>query len=117
MFSQQPSEELPTNAILPRFFYFLFNYIIFHISCLQEKLFKLSRELGKVSVVMETNANRKSKKAASMTAPRITKTELPLVHTNQNCDLHGYDADTLMKETANRDMLSCQLSLTNNFRC
>jgi DNA-binding HxlR family transcriptional regulator len=48
---------------------------------------------------METNGNRKSKKAESITAARITKTELPLVHTNQNCDFHGYDADTLMKET------------------
>jgi DNA-binding HxlR family transcriptional regulator len=49
---------------------------------------------------METKGNRKNKKAASITAPRITKTELPLVQANQNCDFHGYDADTLMKETA-----------------
>ena len=49
---------------------------------------------------METNGNRNGKKAASITAPRITKTELPPVHTNQKCDFHGYDADTLMKETA-----------------
>jgi DNA-binding HxlR family transcriptional regulator len=49
---------------------------------------------------METNSNRKSKKATSITAPRITKTELPLFQANQNCDFHGYDADTLMKETA-----------------
>jgi DNA-binding HxlR family transcriptional regulator len=49
---------------------------------------------------METNSNRKSKKAASITAPRITKRELPLVQPNQNCDFQGYDTDTLMKETA-----------------
>ena len=49
---------------------------------------------------METNGNRKSRKAALITAPKITKTELPLIQANQNCDFHGYDADTLMKETA-----------------
>jgi DNA-binding HxlR family transcriptional regulator len=49
---------------------------------------------------METKGSRKSKKAASITAPRTTKTKLPLVQANQNCDFHGYDADTLMKETA-----------------
>ncbi|HEY7108286.1 MAG TPA: winged helix-turn-helix transcriptional regulator [Nitrososphaeraceae archaeon] len=49
---------------------------------------------------METKGNRKSGKAASIVAPRITKTELPLVQASQNCDFHGYDADTLMKETA-----------------
>ena len=49
---------------------------------------------------METNGNRKRKKGASITASRITKTELPLVQANQSCDFHGYDPDTLMKETA-----------------
>ncbi len=49
---------------------------------------------------METKGNGKSRKIASITASRITKTELPLVQTNQNCDFHGYNADTLMKETA-----------------
>ena len=45
--------------------------------------------------------NRKRKeKSRSITAPRTTKTELPLVQSYQNCDFHGYDADTLMKETA-----------------
>jgi DNA-binding HxlR family transcriptional regulator len=49
---------------------------------------------------METKGSRKIRKAAAKTAPRITKTELPLVQANQNCDFQGYDADTLMKETA-----------------
>ena len=49
---------------------------------------------------METKGSRKIRKTASKTAPRITKTELPLVQANQNCDFQGYDADTLMKETA-----------------
>jgi DNA-binding HxlR family transcriptional regulator len=49
---------------------------------------------------METKGSRTIRKAVSKTAPRITKAELPLVQTNQNCDFHGYDADTLMKETA-----------------
>jgi DNA-binding HxlR family transcriptional regulator len=49
---------------------------------------------------METKGNRKSKKVSSITAPGITKTELSLAQANQNCDFHGYDADTLMKETA-----------------
>lgn len=31
----------------------------------------------------------------------IVKTELPIVHTNQSYNFHGYDAVTLMKETAN----------------
>ena len=39
-------------------------------------------------------------KQTLITAPKITKTELPLIQANQNCDFHGYDADTLMKETA-----------------
>jgi DNA-binding HxlR family transcriptional regulator len=49
---------------------------------------------------METKGSRKIRKSASIRAPRITKTELPLVQANQNCDFQGYDADTLMKETA-----------------
>jgi DNA-binding HxlR family transcriptional regulator len=49
---------------------------------------------------METKGNRKSRKAASTAALKIIKTKLPLVHANQSCDFHGYDADTLMKETA-----------------
>jgi DNA-binding HxlR family transcriptional regulator len=50
---------------------------------------------------METKGNRKSRISISVTAPKTTiRTELPLVQTNQNCDFHGYDADTLMKETA-----------------
>jgi len=49
---------------------------------------------------METKGSSKIRKTASKTAPRITKTELPLVQANQNCDFQGYDADTLMKETA-----------------
>ncbi|HEY7079349.1 MAG TPA: helix-turn-helix domain-containing protein [Nitrososphaeraceae archaeon] len=48
---------------------------------------------------METKGNRKSKKVSSITTPGITKTELPIVQANQNCDFHGYDADTLIKET------------------
>jgi DNA-binding HxlR family transcriptional regulator len=63
-----------------------------YLSC-QEKL-------GKVRLAMETKGNRKNRKAASITSQRITKIELPLVQANQNCDFHGYDADTLMKETA-----------------
>ena len=49
---------------------------------------------------METKGSRKNRKAASIIAPRTTKTELPFVQANQNCDFHGYDADTLMNETA-----------------
>jgi DNA-binding HxlR family transcriptional regulator len=49
---------------------------------------------------METKGSRTIRKAVSKTAPRITKTELPLVQANHDCDFHGYDADTLMKETA-----------------
>jgi len=48
---------------------------------------------------METKGNRTRRKAASITAQRIIKTELPLIQANQNCDFRGYDADTLMKET------------------
>jgi DNA-binding HxlR family transcriptional regulator len=49
---------------------------------------------------METKGNGKSRKVSSIRAPRMAKTGLPLVQANQNCDFHGYDADTLMKETA-----------------
>jgi DNA-binding HxlR family transcriptional regulator len=50
--------------------------------------------LGKVSVNMETNRNMVVKQ-------RTGKTELPIVQdTMQSCDFKGYDADTLMKETA-----------------
>ncbi|HEY7573340.1 MAG TPA: helix-turn-helix domain-containing protein [Nitrososphaeraceae archaeon] len=49
---------------------------------------------------METKGNRKSGKAPSTAASKIIKTDLPLVQANQNCDFYGYDADTLMKETA-----------------
>jgi DNA-binding HxlR family transcriptional regulator len=52
---------------------------------------------------METKGNRKGRKARSVTAaaPKTKiRTELPLIQANQNCDFHGYDADTLMKETA-----------------
>ena len=57
-----------------------------YLSC-QEKL-------GKVSVNMETNRNMVVKE-------RPGKTELPIVEdTMQSCDFKGYDADTLMKETA-----------------
>jgi DNA-binding HxlR family transcriptional regulator len=51
---------------------------------------------------METKGNRKSRKARSViAAPKTTiRTELPLVQDIQNCDFHGYDADTLMNETA-----------------
>ena len=48
---------------------------------------------------METKGNRKRRRASSITE-RTTRTELPLVQDIQNCDFHGYDADTLMKETA-----------------
>ena len=48
---------------------------------------------------METKGNRKKRRASSITE-RTTRTELPLVQDIQNCDFHGYDADTLMKETA-----------------
>jgi DNA-binding HxlR family transcriptional regulator len=51
-------------------------------------------KLGKVSVNMETNRNMVVKE-------RPGKTELPIVEdTMQSCDFKGYDADTLMKETA-----------------
>jgi DNA-binding HxlR family transcriptional regulator len=52
---------------------------------------------------METKGNRKGRKARLVTAaaPKTKiRTELPLIQANQNCDFHGYDADTLMKETA-----------------
>ncbi|HZI70420.1 MAG TPA: helix-turn-helix domain-containing protein [Nitrososphaeraceae archaeon] len=49
---------------------------------------------------METKGIRKSGKPASTAASKIINTKLPLVRANQNCDFHGYDADTLMKETA-----------------
>jgi DNA-binding HxlR family transcriptional regulator len=57
-----------------------------YLSC-QEKL-------GKVSVNMETNRK-------TVVKERTGKTELPVVQdTMQSCDFKGYDADTLMKETA-----------------
>jgi len=57
-----------------------------YLSC-QEKL-------GKVSVNMETNRNMVVKE-------RPGETELPIFEdTMQSCDFKGYDADTLMKETA-----------------
>ena len=57
-----------------------------YLSC-QEKL-------GKVSVNMETNRNMVVKE-------RTGKAELPIVEDiTQSCDFKGYDADTLMKETA-----------------
>jgi DNA-binding HxlR family transcriptional regulator len=53
---------------------------------------------------METNGKQKNKRAKARTiaiTPRRTaKTELPLVQGIEDCDFHGYDADTLMKETA-----------------
>ncbi|HEY7082547.1 MAG TPA: helix-turn-helix domain-containing protein [Nitrososphaeraceae archaeon] len=52
---------------------------------------------------METKENRKSRKGRSVTgAPKTAtvRTELPLVQDIKNCDFHGYNADTLMKETA-----------------
>ena len=49
---------------------------------------------------METNGNRKSKKTSINNSTKNNQNKLPLVQTNQNCDFHGYDADTLMKETA-----------------
>jgi len=57
-----------------------------YLSC-QEKL-------GKVSVNMETNRNMVVKE-------RPGNTKLPIVEdTMQSCDFKGYNADTLMKETA-----------------
>ena len=57
-----------------------------YLSC-QEKL-------GKVSVNMETNRDM-------MVKVRTGKAELPIVEDiTQSCDFKGYDADTLMKETA-----------------
>ena len=49
---------------------------------------------------METNGNRKNKRARAVTSSRTTKTELPVVQSIENCDFHGNDADKLMKETA-----------------
>lgn len=54
-----------------------------YLSC-QEKL-------SKVSVVVETIETRHN---------RATATKLPIVHDKSSCDFTGYDADTLMKETA-----------------
>ena len=48
---------------------------------------------------METKGSRRRRRASSVTK-RTTRTELPLVQDIQNCDFNGYDADTLMKETA-----------------
>ena len=45
---------------------------------------------------METKGNRKSRRARSVKA----RTKLPLVQDIEICDFHGYNADTLMKETA-----------------
>jgi DNA-binding HxlR family transcriptional regulator len=57
-----------------------------YLSC-QEKL-------GKVGVVMETIGKRLGG-ATAATAPK-----LPVVQDKQSCNFNGYDADTLMKETA-----------------
>jgi DNA-binding HxlR family transcriptional regulator len=48
---------------------------------------------------METKGNRKRRRASSI-IERTTRTELPVVEDIENCDFNGYDADTLMKETA-----------------
>ena len=48
---------------------------------------------------METKGNRKRRRASSV-RERTTRSKLPLVQDIQNCDFPGYDADTLMKETA-----------------
>ena len=48
--------------------------------------------IGTLSVVMET-IERREKTVA-------TATRLPLIQNEQSCDFTGYDADTLMKETA-----------------
>ena len=51
---------------------------------------------------METKGkgNGKNRKTTSKTKPKTNRTELSLVEDIENCDFHGYDADTLMKETA-----------------
>jgi hypothetical protein len=66
-----------------------------HIPMLYKRNYLSCHEkLGKVSVNMETNRNM-------MVKERTGKTELPIVEdTVQSCDFKGYDADTLMKETA-----------------
>ena len=47
--------------------------------------------------MMETKGNRNGRtKTRSVKA----RTKLPLVQDIEKCDFHGYDADTLMKETA-----------------
>ena len=51
-------------------------------------------KLGKVGVVMETIGKRLGG-ATTATAPK-----LPVVQDKQSCNFNGYDADTLMKETA-----------------
>ena len=53
---------------------------------------------------METKASRKSRKVSSIITPRITKTELPLVQANQNCDFHGYDVDAREENRLRRNV-------------
>lgn len=66
-----------------------------HIPMLYKRNYLSCHEkIGKVSVNMETNRNM-------MVKERTSKPELPIVEdTVQSCDFKGYDADTLMKETA-----------------
>ena len=60
--AQQPSEELPTNAILP-YLSFTFRLIIssFTSNVYRRNYLSCQENLGKVSVVMETKGNRKSR--------------------------------------------------------
>ena len=61
--AQQPSEELPTNAILP-YLSFTFCLIIssFTSNVYKRNYLSCQEKLGKVSVIMETNGFTKRQK-------------------------------------------------------
>ena len=46
---------------------------------------------------METKGNKKERAKTRLVRVR---TQLPVIEDLENCNFHGYDADTLMKETA-----------------
>ena len=81
--SNLPFLDFPCLLFFPNYSS-VYVYIGNYLSC-QEKL-------GKVSVAMETNA--KSKKLKTPRAGKI----LPML--NEACSFEGYDAETLMRETA-----------------
>jgi DNA-binding HxlR family transcriptional regulator len=71
--------------------------IIFHAIVYKRNYLSYQGKLGKVSVIMETIRKEKERNAR---LHRNTR-KLPIIEgTSQNCDFTGYDADTLMKETA-----------------